>query len=188
MTQRIRIITPARVIIAVVLLILIIAAVILVQDLINPVAEPTPAIPPSVATVQADWMYPIMLPTAIPGCFGYKPSGSAVADQADARGGTALVVHFTRTSNATCRPSGPDPNLMLTEAPALDSLQGTVTTLSGNRGQYARLAVPDAGSRTRLILQWHCDTMMCRVEGDTGSALSEQELLQMAESVRPAKP
>lgn len=185
MSQGIRGISMARVLIVVATLIaFIIAGAILIRDVLNPVVEPPPALPSSLAAIRTDWVYPILLPTMIPDCFSYAPNPGSVEEHAEARGGMALVVRFAQSNNANCRESGRDADLTLTEAPALDSLQGAVTTLSGNRGQYARLAVPDERGRNRLILQWHCGTMMCRVAGDTGMDLSEQDLLQMAESVR----
>lgn len=171
---------------AAILLVLILAAIALIRGLLNPAVEIPPEVPPSLATIQTDWVYPILLPTAIPDCFSYAASGNRVEEHAEARGGLALVVRFAPSERATCHEPGRDADLTLTEAPALDSLQGNVTTLSGTRGQYARLAVPDENGRTRLILQWHCGVIMCRVAGNTSAVLSEQDLLQMADSVRQA--
>jgi hypothetical protein len=185
MSRGIRGIPLARVFIVVVtLLAFIIAGIILIRDVLTPVAEPPPVLPPSLAAIKTDWVYSILLPTTIPDCFSYAPNGSRVEEHAEARGGMALVVRFAESNSSNCIEAGRDADLTLTEAPALDSLQGAVTTLSGNRGQYARLAVPDEQGRNRLILQWHCGMMMCRVGGDTSAVLSEQDLLKMAESVR----
>ncbi len=187
MSQGIRRISLARALIVVAtLLAFIIAGVILIRDVLTPVAEPPPALPPSLAAIRTDWVYPILLPTKIPDCFTYAPDPGSIEEHAEARGGMALVVRFAASNSANCMEAGRDADLTLTEAPALDSLQGTVTTLSGNRGQYARLAVPDEHGRNRLILQWHCGNMMCRVGGNTSAVLSEQDLLTMAESVRRA--
>ncbi|CCF84126.1 hypothetical protein [Nitrolancea hollandica] len=185
MSQGIRRVSLARALIVVAtLLALIIAGVILIRDLIAPVAVPPPALPPSLAAIRTDWVYSILLPTTIPECFTYASNPGSIEKHAEARGGMALVVRFAPSGSANCRTTGHDADLTLTEAPALDSLQGTVTTLSGNRGQYARLTVPDERGRNRLILQWHCANIMCRLGGDTSAVLSEQDLLRMAESVR----
>lgn len=185
MSRGIRRTSLARVLIVLAtLLAFIIAGVILIRGLLTPVAVRPPELPPSLAAIRAGWAYPILLPTTIPDCFIYASDPGRIEEHAEARGGMALAVRFTASERANCREAGRGADLTLTEAPALDSLQGTVTTLSGKRGQYARLAVPDEHGRNRLILQWHCGTIMCRVAGNTSAVLSEQELLKMAESVR----
>lgn len=187
MSKRVRRISMTWVLIVVLLLLaLIIAAVVLIRDLLTPVAELAPTLPSSVASVQSNWAFPILLPTTLPDCFTYAPNAGSVENQTEARGGKALVVRFVNSEGDSCRQAAQDANLTLTEAPALNSLQGSVTTLSGNRGQYARLNVPKANGRNRVILQWHCGVMMCRVAGNTGDTLTEPDLLRMAESVRQA--
>lgn len=189
MSQGIRGRFMARVLIGVAILtVLILASVTLIRDLLNPVVETPPTLPPSLAAIRTDWVYPILLPTTIPDCFSYAPKPGSVEEHAEARGGLALVLRFAASDSGTCRQSSHDAGLTLTEAPALDSLQGDVTTLSGNRGHYARLAVPDENGRNRLILQWHCGVIMCRLAGNTGPGLTEQDLFQMAESVRRTAP
>ena len=189
MSQRARRISIAWVlIVAFLLLALIITAVVLIQDLLSPVAELTPTLPPSLATLHSDWAFPILLPTTLPDCFTYASNAASVENQAEARGGKALIIRFANSDSRSCRQAAQDANLTLTEAPALDSLQGSVTTVSGNRGQYARLNVPDADGRNRVILQWHCGVMMCRVAGDIGGNFSEPDLLRTSESVRQVAP
>jgi hypothetical protein len=164
------------------------AAVVFVPRLVSPPREPFPTTPPSVATVRSQWEYPIKLPTFIPDCYGYRPGGTEVMRNPIASDGRVLVVRFSKSMTGECE-STKDAKLVLAEAPALESLIGDVTTISGDRGHYARLAEPLTNGAVRLTVQWNCDELMCRLSGNLGDGgISEQELLRMAESVRQARP
>lgn len=154
-------------------------------------ATPTRArvtLPASVAAVSHSWNLPIELPASLPKCLTYASSGAEIVSSTEATGGRELRIALAVADTATCRDSMATTDIQLIEASEIESLSGPVTTATDNRLEFARLAAPASGGRTRLILQWHCEDQMCRVSGLVGPAtLSESSLLQMAGSFTQAQ-
>lgn len=163
---------------------IVVAVVLAIRSFID--ATPTHArvtLPASVAAVSRSWNLPIELPTSLPKCLTFAPSGAEIVSSTEATGGHELRIALAVADTATCRDSMSAPDIQIIEAPEIDSLSGAVTTATNNRLEFARLAAPASGGRTRLTLQWHCEDQMCRVTGLVGpGTLSESSLLQMAGS------
>jgi hypothetical protein len=141
-----------------------------------------------VARLRADWQPAIVLPNFLPACLTYDPNGARIDLDPEARGGTSLVVGLIAADEATCRDAA-NANVVITQAPALRSLHGTVTTVTEGRMQFARVAQTTANGQNTVTLQWHCRIdIMCRLSGTTGSLITEDVLAKMANSFAMIRP
>ncbi|HVX30757.1 MAG TPA: hypothetical protein VHA53_09780 [Nitrolancea sp.] len=148
-----------------------------------------PVAPPAVAALRTEWQSPILLPNFLPACLTYDPLGARIDLEPDALGGKALVVGLIAPGTPTCRDAA-NANVVITQAPALQSLHGEVTTITEGRMQFARVARAGANGQNDVTLQWHCRiNIMCRLSGTIGSVITEDTLAKMANSfeiIRPA--
>lgn len=171
-----------------VLLVAVLGITVLVRWLLSSPEGPPPALPAALSTILKQWPDPILVPTLLPTCLAYAPGGASVVADDQASGARALRIALAPRSGAGCPAPAVSPDVVLTEAPALDSLTGAVSTVSFNRLQLARIAQPGAGDTSRVTLQWHCFDMMCRLTGTTSAALTESNLIDLATSVAIAIP
>ena len=148
-----------------------------------------PAAPPAVARLRADWQPAIFLPNYLPSCLSYDPNGARIDLNPTAGGGKILVVGLIANSEAGCR-GADNSNVVIMQAPALQSLHGAVTTITEGRMQFARIARTTANGQNDVTLQWHCQIdVMCNLSGTTGPVITEDVLAKMANSfaiIRPA--
>lgn len=146
----------------------------------SPIQRPTA--PPAVARLRADWQPAILLPSFLPACLTYAPDGARIDLDPEARGGKSLVVGLIAADDTTCRDAA-NAGVVITQAPALHSLHGNVTTITEGRMQFARIAQSSANGQDDVTLQWHCRiNIMCRLSGTTGSLITEDVLAKMANS------
>jgi len=146
----------------------------------SPIQRPTA--PPAVARLRANWQPAIFLPNYLPACLAYDPNGAHIDLDPTASGGRSLVVGLISSDTAACR-DAKNSDVVITQAPALQSLQGAVTTITEGRMQFARIASTTANGQTDVTLQWHCRVdIMCRLSGTTGSLVTEDVLAKVANS------
>jgi hypothetical protein len=152
----------------------------------SPITRPTA--PPAVARVRANWQPAILLPNFVPACLTYDPNGARIDSDPSARGGQALVVGLISSNAASCADAR-NADVTITQAPALQSLHGEVTTIIEGRMQFARVARTTAGGQHEVTLQWHCRIdIMCNLSGTTGSLITEDVLAKMADSFALIRP
>lgn len=152
----------------------------------SPIQRPTA--PPVVARLRADWQPAILLPNFLPACLRYDPNGARIDLDPEASGGQSLVVGLIASDEAACRDAA-NADVVITQAPTLRSLYGTVTTITEGRMQFARIAQPTANGQHNVTLQWHCRIdIMCRISGTTGSLITEDMLAKMANSFAIIRP
>lgn len=152
-----------------------------------PPTPPTPSLPAALAGVPAQWPLQILIPTVLPKCYTYATDGASVVHDPQARGELALHITFAPQATSGCPAGTSNAGVVLTEAPALDSLSGAVSTVSYDRLQLAR-TVETTGGTDRVTLQWHCLDIMCRLTATQGTGLSQSALVAMATSVVTAGP
>ena len=160
----------------------------LARWLLGSAAGPAPALPAALSVVRGQWTEPILVPTLLPGCLGYATGGASVVQDAQASGSRALRISLAPESGAGCPTPVVNPDVVLTEGLALESLPGAVSTVSFDRLQLARSAETNADGASRVTLQWHCLDMMCRLTGTTSAGFPESDLVTMATSVAIAAP
>jgi hypothetical protein len=152
----------------------------------SPILRPTA--PPAVVRLRANWQPAILLPNFLPACLTYDPNGARIDLDPDASGGQSLVVGLIASNEAACR-DAENANVVITQAPALRSLHGTVTTITEGRMQFARTAPTATNGQDDVTLQWHCRIdIMCRLSGTTGSLITEDVLAKMANSFAIIRP
>jgi hypothetical protein len=165
-----------------------IIALLLTQFVLKQDSIIRPTAPPSVAAIRSDWQSVILLPTFLPECLNYDPNGASIRPDPGARGGKALDVELVPASTAACS-GAQSSRVTITQAPALESLSGPVLTVIEGRMQFARSTAAAAAGQTEVTLQWHCLVdVMCRINGTTGSVVTEDVLSRMAESFEIIKP
>lgn len=168
----------------VIIVVLFLTQFVLVEDTIK-----RPIAPPAVARLRADWQSAILLPNYLPACLDYDPNGARIDLDPSASGGKVLVINLIASDTPECH-AARDANVTISQAPALQSLHGTVTTIIKGRMQFARIARPAAGGQSDVTLQWHCRIdIMCSLSGTTDSLITEDTLAKMANSfeiIRPA--
>src|SRR5690348_5517231 len=125
----------------IVVIVLLLTQFVLVE---SPITRPTA--PPAVARLRADWQPEILLPNYVPDCLTYDPNGARIDLDPSASGGHALVVSLISSDTATCA-GARDSAVTITQAPALQSLHGAVTTIIEGRMQFARIARTTAGGQ-----------------------------------------
>jgi len=168
--------------------VLVVSGTLLVRWLLGSAAGPAPALPAALSVLRGQWSEPILVPTVLPGCLGYATGGASVVQDPQASGSRALRIAMAPQSGAGCPTPVVNPDVVLTEGLALESLSGVVSTVSFDRLQLARSAETDAGGARRVTLQWHCLDMMCRLTGTTSAGFSESDLVTLATSVAIASP
>ena len=169
------------------LLIVAIAISVVLRTLADAETIDPPVVPPVVEDTLPAWGYRLYLPAELPPCVEYAPDGADVQTSPAASGGAVLRIAFALRDGATgC--NGPDPEIEMLQAPALRSLDGTVTTVSRDQIHYARQAQPVDGGQ-RLTFQWLCGPMTCRLSGTIwdGGSVSEEDLLRIATSTQLAR-
>jgi len=147
-----------------------------------------PSAPPSVEAIRSEWQSVILLPTFLPECLSYGANGASIRSDPGARGRNALDIQLVPVKSAACN-AAQGSAVTITQAPALESLDGQVLTVSEGRMQFARLAQTVSSGQTKVTLQWHCLVdVMCRISGTTGSLVTEDVLARMADSFEIIKP
>jgi hypothetical protein len=167
---------------------IVVVVLLLTQFVLVESPVPRPTAPPAVARLRADWQPAILLPDFVPMCLTYDPNGARIDQDPSALGGKALTVGLIASDTATCA-AAQNADVTITQAPALQSLHGAVTTIIEGRMQFARLARTTAGGQNEVTLQWHCRIdIMCNLSGTTGSLITEDVLAKMANSFAIIRP
>lgn len=165
----------------------IVTAIFVNAFVLAPATIDRPTAPSSVAAIRNQWDYTILLPTVIPKCLAYDAAGTSVIAYPIGSSEHALRITLTPVSSESCAGASGS-TVRITEAPALESLGGMVTTVSPGRMQFARVAQPAPGGQIDVTLQWHCANIMCRLTGTTNHVITEAVLTQMADSFQIIKP
>ena len=178
--------TRARIVVAILIVgVIAVIAIVVDQFVLSSAAVMNPEAPPSVAAIENQWGYIILLPTNKPDCLAYDPASVATTPDSESSTGKSLNLKLVATGTGTCA-SWAGSSVNIAEAPALASLTGNVSTDSQGRMQFARVSksLPDG---TEVILQWHCAEMMCRISGTLNQTLTEDVLKNLANSFQVAR-
>ncbi len=179
--------TRARVV-ALILIVGVIAvvAILLNQFVLASSVVTSPEAPPSIAAIENQWRYIILLPTYQPECLAYDPASVSTKYDSASSTGQSLRMTLVATNAAACTPANGS-SIEIVEAPALASLTGDVTTVSQGRMQFAAVTSKTADGKTAMTLQWHCAEMMCRMSGKLDENVTETVLKKMADSFQVAR-
>lgn len=177
--------TRARMFVAILIVAVVAVIGVLVNEFVLTSAVTYSEAPPSIAAIENQWGYIILLPTYRPECLVYDPASVAISPDSDSSTGQSLKMALTAVKTDGCADAA-DSTVSIVEAPALTSLTGSVSTVSQGRMQFATVTRSVAG-RTELTFQWHCSEMMCRMSSTLNGTITETVLKMMADSFQVAR-
>ncbi len=131
--------TRARVVTTILIVgVVAVVAILLNHFVLTSSAVTYPEAPPSIAAIENQWGYIILLPTYKPECLAYDPASVSTKYDSSSSTGQSLRMTLAAKNTAACTAANGS-SVEIVEAPALASLTGNVSTVSQGRMQFAAI-------------------------------------------------